>query len=61
MDREASLYDTGVVDSFLLLQLLATLEAEFGIVIHNREVVPENLDSVDALVAYLVAKGVGEG
>lgn len=55
----ASLNDAGLVDSFLLLELIAALEEELGIAIHNREVVPENLDSVDALVAFAASKGAG--
>jgi acyl carrier protein len=59
VDREASLYETGVIDSFLLLQLLAALEAEFGIVIHNREVVPENLDSIGRIGTFVARKQAG--
>ena len=61
VDREASLYETGVVDSFLLLQLLAALEAEFGIQIHNREVVPENLDSIGRIGSFVARKQAGAG
>ena len=59
VDRDASLYDTGVIDSFLLLQLLEALEGEFGIVIHNREVVPENLESISRIASFVARKRAG--
>lgn len=57
--RAASLYETGAVDSFLMLQLLITLEAEFGIVIHNLDVLPENLDSIERIAAFVARKQAG--
>lgn len=59
VDRAASLYDTGAVDSFHMLQLLGALEAEFGIVIHNRDVVPENLDSIERIADFVARKQAG--
>lgn len=56
VDRADSLYETGAVDSFLMLQLLEALEAEFGIVIHNRDVLPENLDSIERIAAFVARK-----
>lgn len=58
--REISLYDSGALDSFLLLEVLLALEKELGIRIDNRDVTPENLDSIERLetfVARLQASG----
>ena len=54
---EASLLGTGVIDSTAVMELVAFLEEEFGVTVEDKELVPENLDSVDHLVAYLERKG----
>jgi acyl carrier protein len=59
VDRAASLYETAAMDSFVMLQLLVTLEAEFGIEIHNRDVMPENLDSIERIAAFVARKQAG--
>ena len=51
--REVSLYDSGALDSFLLLEVLLALEKELGIRIDNRDVTPENLDSIERLEAFV--------
>jgi acyl carrier protein len=59
LDRAASLHETAGMDSFVMLQLLETLEAEFGIVIQNRDVSPENLDSIERIAAFVARKQAG--
>ncbi len=51
--REVSLYDSGALDSFLLLEVLLALEKELGIRIDNRDVTPENLDSIERLESFV--------
>jgi acyl carrier protein len=51
--REVSLFDSGALDSFLLLELLLGLEKELGIRIDNRDVTPENLDSIERIEAFV--------
>ena len=51
--REVSLYDSGALDSFLLLEVLLALEKELGVRIDNRDVTPENLDSIERLEAFV--------
>lgn len=51
--REVSLYETGALDSFMLLELLLTLEKELGVRIDNRDVTPENLDSIERIEAFV--------
>lgn len=50
--REVSLFESGALDSFLLLELLLALEKELGIRIDNRDVTPENLDSIERIEAF---------
>jgi acyl carrier protein len=45
-----------VLDSTGFLELIAHLEDTYGIKVGDDEMVPENLDSLDALEAYLARK-----
>lgn len=56
IDDSQSLLDNGVMDSTGVLELIAHLEATYGISIADDEIVPENLDSVDNLTRYLAGK-----
>jgi acyl carrier protein len=51
-----SLLDSGVVDSTGVLELVAFLESEFGFEVKDEELVPENLDSIDNLTAFVEKK-----
>jgi len=51
-----SLLDGGIIDSIGVLTLVTWLEQEFGFVVEDDEVLPENLDSVGSLVAYVGGK-----
>lgn len=53
---DASLLAEGVIDSTGVLELIAFLEESFGITIEDHEMVPENLDSVDAIAAFVGKK-----
>jgi len=51
-----SLLESGVIDSMGVLLLVTWLEQDFGIIVDDDEVVPENLDSIAAIDAYLARK-----
>ncbi|MBG6098201.1 acyl carrier protein [Nocardioides luteus] len=51
-----SLVESGVIDSTGILELIEFLEAEFDISVDEAETVPENLDGVANLVAYVGRK-----
>jgi acyl carrier protein len=51
-----SLLDAGVIDSTGILELVAFLETEFQIRMADAEIVPDNLDSIGAIVAYVQGK-----
>jgi acyl carrier protein len=53
---EDSLLETGVIDSTGVLELIGHLEGEFGIEVLDDELVPENLDSIRSLVAFVERK-----
>lgn len=52
----ASLIDAGVLDSVGVLTLVTFLEEKFEITISDDEVEPENLESVDAITAFVAKK-----
>jgi acyl carrier protein len=53
---DASLLEEGIVDSTGVLNLVMFIEETFGIEVKDEELVPENLDSVDKLVAFVERK-----
>lgn len=48
-----SFLETGTIDSTGVLEVVTFLEANFGIMVDDRDLVPENLDSVNNLVKYV--------
>jgi acyl carrier protein len=55
-----SLLDQGVIDSLGMLELVKVLDSRFHVRVEDDELSPENLDSIEALTAYLRRKGVEE-
>jgi acyl carrier protein len=53
---DASLLEEGIMDSTGVLDLVMFIEETFGIQVKDEELVPENLDSVDKLVAFVEKK-----
>lgn len=53
---EVSFLETGIVDSTGVLEILGFLQNEFGITVEDDEILPENLDSVARLAAYIERK-----
>ncbi len=50
------LVTTGIVDSTGMLEIIAFLEEEFGIRIRDDETVPENLESIRRIAAFVDRK-----
>ena len=48
-----SLIEAGVVDSTGVLELIEFIEARYGISIPDHDVLPENLDSIEAMQRYI--------
>jgi acyl carrier protein len=51
-----SFLETGILDSTGILEVIHFIEEEFEISVEDEEMVPENLDSVDRIVAYVGRK-----
>lgn len=56
LDNEDSFLQTGILDSMGILEVIYFLEQEFGIKVEDDEMVPENLDSINNLLAYTERK-----
>ena len=54
---ETSFLDTGIIDSTGVLELVSFLQEQFGIVLEDGEIVPENLDTVGNIVNLSQRKG----
>lgn len=55
--EETSFLESGMIDSTGILELVSYLEETFGISVEDEELIPENLDSIANIVAYLNRKG----
>jgi acyl carrier protein len=51
-----SLLDEGIIDSVGVMELVSFLEQDFGIGVDDDELIPDNLDSVANLVAFVGRK-----
>lgn len=56
-ETETQLITNGVLESFDILSVVAELSDEFDVTIRPKDLVPENFNSVDAMVEML--KGLG--
>lgn len=56
LEGDTSLLDAGIIDSTGILELVAFLEKEFSISILDEELIPENLDSLDNVRAFVESK-----
>ncbi len=53
---DASLLDRGIIDSTGVLEVVAFLESEFGITVDDSELLPENLDAIGRIAAFVEKK-----
>lgn len=56
VDPEQSLMKSGILDSTGAMELVLFLETTFGIRVADAEMVPQNLDSVQHIAAYVARK-----
>ena len=56
LENDDSFMETGIIDSTGILELVRFLEATFGIKVADEELIPDNLDSINKIVAYLQGK-----
>ena len=55
--NDEDLFAKGILSSLEILDLVVTLENNFGVEIPHYEVVEQNFNSLDAMAGYLESKG----
>ena len=53
-----SLLERGIIDSTGVLEVSGFLEERFGITVDDSDMLPENLDTIDGIVAFVARKTV---
>jgi acyl carrier protein len=56
LNNDDSFLNKGILDSTGILEVIYFLEEEFGIKIDDDEMIPDNLDSVNNILAFLERK-----
>ncbi len=56
LDNDDSLLELGIIDSFKMLELIDYIQKEFGIDIDEDDMLPENFDSINAIVEFIGSK-----
>jgi len=56
LQNDTSFLEEGIIDSTGVLELVTFLEETYEIQVEDDELVPENLDSIDNVAAYLERK-----
>lgn len=54
------LLESGILDSLGILDLVAFVEQNFGIVLSDDELLPENFQTIERLSAFVVSKSPSE-
>jgi acyl carrier protein len=55
--EDESLFESGLLDSFALPDLVSALEREFSIQVPDRDLNPRKFDSIARIEEYLAARG----
>jgi len=56
LESNTSFLDEGIVDSTGILELIEFISQEFSFTVEDDELVPENLDSIDNVSAFIGRK-----
>ena len=56
LKEDTSFLESGIIDSTGILELVMFIEETYGINVEDDEIVPENLDSISNVVAYVNKK-----
>lgn len=56
LNNADSFLETGILDSTGILEVIYFIEEDFDIKVEDDEMIPENLDSVDHIVAFVSRK-----
>lgn len=53
---DESFLESGIIDSTGVLELVAFLEEKFQVKVEDEDLIPANLDSINAIVRYVESK-----
>jgi acyl carrier protein len=56
LEDQTSLLDSGLVDSTGVLEVISFIESSFGVAVADSETLPENLDSIERIAAFVEKK-----
>lgn len=56
LNNDDSFLEKGILDSTGILEIITLIEESFGIKVEDAEMIPDNLDSVNNIVAYVTRK-----
>ena len=56
VDGDTSFLESGIIDSTGVLELVAFLEEEFHVKVEDEDLIPANLDSVNAVTRFVERK-----
>lgn len=58
LEDRTSLLDQGIIDSTGVLEVILFIETIFGVTVEDSEMLPENLDSIERIAAFVGRKQV---
>ncbi len=58
LDYDSSFLDQGILDSTGVMELVMHVEGTYGIKVEDDELLPENLDSINLICAFIERKRV---
>ncbi len=56
LNDDDSFFDSGIIDSIGVLELVAFIEKKFNVKIDDEELIPDNLDSVNRILNFIKDK-----
>jgi len=56
LEDGTSLLDQGIIDSTGVLEVIMFVESAFGVTVEDSEMLPENLDSIERIAAFVARK-----
>ena len=56
LEDATSLLDQGIIDSTGVLEVIMFIESTFGVTVEDSEMLPENLDSIERIAAFVARK-----
>ena len=58
LEDDTSLLEHGIIDSTGVLEVIMFVETAFGVTVEDAEMLPENLDSIERIAAFVERKKV---